>query len=90
MLGLELREKFSVGGFKAVRVNIANEDLVEGNPRKPARQVLRAVVGDRSEHPAGGFADKHNFAPVREEINPATQDLRDIRKILDIHQTTFV
>jgi len=85
VLGLELREKFSVGGFELIRMDIANEDLVEGYPRKPARQVLRAVIGDRPEHPAGGFADKHNFAAVRQEINPATQDLRDIRKILDIH-----
>ena len=89
MARFELSDEFGVGGFELIRVDVFHEDLVEGHARKPTGHGLRPIVADRPKHSAGGFADKHNFPAIGEEINPATQDLGDIGKVFQFHLPTM-
>ncbi len=89
MARFELSDEFRVGGFELIRMDVFYEDLVESHAGKPTGHGLRPIVADRPEHPASGFADKHNFPAVGEEINPATQDRGDIGKVFQFHLTTF-
>lgn len=89
MARFELSDEFGVSCFELIRVDVFYEDLVEGHPGKPTGHGLRPIVADRPEHPAGGFADEHNFPAVGEEINPATQDLGDIGKVFQFHLPTM-
>jgi len=85
MAWFELSDEFRVGSFELIRVDVLHEDLVEGHAGKPTGHGLRPIVADRPEHPASGFADKHNFPAIGQDENPTTQDLGDIGKVFQFH-----
>ena len=84
-----LGEQAGVDGFDLIRVDSADQDLVEGNPRHPRRQVLRAKIGDGPQHRPRGFANIHDFAAVEQDKNPAAEAFGDIGKILEFHSATM-